>query len=239
MDRKLISSAIQVVETARQNMLRAIKAGAEVNLPDPGARWGGYSLKTRAAVQQFKTPLEVIHYAQLLQGSFESRHAGAELADYAKMFQGMLVQKFPEFAEHLRSFAETPLSLPNTMIELDGRLISSPVLSHTDNIMRCLAHVRPQAVLDIGGGTGSAGRLWGTNPIHRPAVYIDLDLPESLFFAEVYLRTFLPAGAVTYVHDRGDLETPAAIGVELRHSGFSYSGPQPSTHSRDRSGPGR
>jgi putative sugar O-methyltransferase len=204
-----MNSPIHIVERARQDMRWAIEAGAKADLPDPGTRWGAYSLQTRAASQHFKTPLEVIHYAQLLQGSFESRHAEAELADYAQMFQGMLIEEFPEFSEHLSSFAETSSSLPSTLVELDGRLVSSPVLSHTYNILRCLAHVRPQAVLDIGGGTGSAGRLWATNLIHRPAVYVDLDLPESLFFSEVYLKTLLLDGDVTYVHDGSDLDSIA------------------------------
>jgi hypothetical protein len=46
----------------------------------------------------------------------------------------------------------------------------------------------PSIVCQIGGGYGDVERLWLTNSIFNPDVCIIIDFPESLFFAEVFLK---------------------------------------------------
>jgi hypothetical protein len=43
--------------------------------------------------------------------------------------------------------------------------------------------------------------VWMTNALHRPTTYITADFPESLFYADVYLRTTLPDIDVVYLHE--------------------------------------
>ena len=45
---------------------------------------------------------------------------------------------------------------------------------------------------EIGGGYGAPARVWFDSPIFQPKRYIIIDLCESLYFSEVYLRSELP-----------------------------------------------
>lgn len=209
--RKTLSQLLKhdrTLSAARRNLRRAIADGSRVPLPDAGRRWGSYSEQTRTFAKNAVSALEVVSVGQNWQGSYESRHSGEGLIDYAKMIDASLLSQFPDFSGHLRSFDEVPHAPPGTVASYGGRRVSSAVLGHTMIIMRCLKYVRPRIVLDIGGGTGSTGRLWLTNSIHRPACYIDLDLPESLFYAECYIRSFVPDADIRYVHDASDLKLP-------------------------------
>ena len=65
----------------------------------------------------------------------------------------------------------------------------------------------PEHVLEVGGGFGSPARLNMLNEETRPALYVVLDIPESLFFSEIYLRHEFGKNAVYYVDkDCVDLE---------------------------------
>ena len=48
---------------------------------------------------------------------------------------------------------------------------------------------------------GSVARLWLENPVHNPDIYILVDFPESLFFAEVFLRMNIKDLRVLYAAD--------------------------------------
>jgi hypothetical protein len=67
--------------------------------------------------------------------------------------------------------------------------------------LECISRIdpRPQSVCEIGGGYGGPCRLWLTNALHRPQRYAILDLPESLFFSEVFLRHEFGDCGVHYV----------------------------------------
>jgi putative sugar O-methyltransferase len=178
---------------------------SQSKLPAVGARWGTYSDQIRALANSTNDPLMVIRTAQEWQGSFESRHTTDALAGYAADLDALILREFPEFATNLASFAESDTAPADKVAFRNGRKVSSPVLSQTRTVLRGIKTARPKVVLDIGGGTGSTGRLWMTNTVHNPRRYIDLDLPESLFFAEVYLRHALPDADVIYLHSAIDL----------------------------------
>ena len=69
-----------------------------------------------------------------------------------------------------------------------------------------VSYSKPACVMEIGGGYGAPGRVWLTNDLHRPDTYIDADLPESLFYAEIFLRANFPDIQVTYIHAPNDLD---------------------------------
>ena len=54
-------------------------------------------------------------------------------------------------------------------------------------------------ICEIGGGFGAPARLFLTNGYRRPRSYVIADLPESLFFAECFLRATLGNDRVRYV----------------------------------------
>jgi putative sugar O-methyltransferase len=192
---------IEIVRRARENLSRALH-GANDTLPDPGWRWGAYCLHARRQANRLRTPVEVIHTIQapVSNVGFEARMVGHQLEAHAQLMERNCRELFPQFADAIPSFTETPLAFPETVTILDDRLVSSPLYNHVIHALRCLGHVRPQHVMEIGGGYGAPARLWMINNLHRPHVYIDVDFPESLFYAEVYLQETLPDHEIVYLH---------------------------------------
>jgi putative sugar O-methyltransferase len=192
----------EIVETAKKNLRRAIKESEEKNLPDAGERWGNYCSQTRLIIERLKTAQEVVHYVQnpAHNTGFETRPTGEALVSHAISMDGYCALNYPDFKEYIRSFAETPMSLPETTTTLNGRLVSAPLLWHMRVVMAISRLCRPRSILEIGGGYGAPARVWMTNQLHCPDHYIDVDFPESLFFTEVYLRLTLPECAVLYIH---------------------------------------
>ena len=192
---------IGLTRQARENLNRAIKDGETRHLPDAGGRWKNYCDHARVVIERFLTPQEIIHYVQSANTGFETRQTGQALIDHARSMDMACESMFPEFAEHIPTFVETPLSTPDTAMVLQGRLVSAPLLWHMRIIMGIVRHCRPRTILEIGGGYGAPGRVWMTNGLHRPDIYIDVDFPESLFYAEVYLRSAAPDIDVVYLHE--------------------------------------
>lgn len=107
--------------------------------------------------------------------------------------------EYPAFADSLTAFCDTPLADPDTVIEHRGRLVSFPVYTQMRFVLTNLAHLHNLDVIgEIGGGTGGPARLWLDNPIRPPRTYVIVDVPESLFFSEVFLAKHVGAGNVYY-----------------------------------------
>ena len=198
-----------IIRTARENLARATTRSVRANLPDAGWRWASYCQKLQQEISTFNNPVEVIHRIQAPQtnAGYEARMTGSTLVEHARVMEEHCRVLFPEFESALPSFAESPLSLPETVCELGGRPVSSALYNLVLHTMRCLSFTRPSRVLEIGGGYGAPGRLWLTNGLHRPSQYIDVDLPESLFYAEVFLRANFSDVPIIYSHGPGDLRS--------------------------------
>jgi len=186
------------LDLARANFRRA-KTEERQDLPHAGGRWDIYCSNARSQIESFSSPAEVIAHAQL-RGGFETRHTGDELAAYATAMIALCRETFPQYAEWMPTFTESPVSVASTTMDVGGRRVSSPLLYHTRVIMRLIALCSPQTVVEIGGGTGAPARTWMTNGLHRPRLYVNIDFPESLFYAETFLREALPERRLTYLH---------------------------------------
>ncbi len=176
---------------------------------DLGPRWETYARWCRFMIPRFRTAVDAIHFAQdpVGHGGFEARHVGEDLAAYAAEVETHLMQRFPHRVEHFAGFSEWSLSLPGTTLERNGRLVSGPMFANMTFLLECLERLPPpQTVCEIGGGYGSPARLWLTNTIHRPGLYVIVDLPESLFFAEIFLRLILGPDAVYYISSAKPLD---------------------------------
>lgn len=197
-----------IVEQAKENLVRALRLEASTQLPDAGWRWQAYRTATQRFVNYFRTPIEVIHAIQSPRSNmgYEARMTGRGLVNYARTVEQACLRIFPQYADKLGSFKESPLSHPETLAYLNNRLVSSPLYNHVVQIMRCATMVQPDIVMEIGGGYGAPGRLWLTNDVCRPRIYIDVDFPESLFFTEVYLRANDPSLHVEYLRAEADIE---------------------------------
>lgn len=196
-----------IVEAARTNFLRAKAEGASTDLPYPGGRWDNYCSQARVTIDRFRTAEEVIHYVQSANTGFESRSTGTALAEQVEALDSICRQMFPDFAGSIPSFVETPYSVASTVTTAKGRPVSAPLLWHMRIVMAIVNEYRAKAVLEIGGGYGAPGRVWMTNDLHRPDTYINVDFPETLFYADVYLRATLPDIDLMYLHEGDRIAT--------------------------------
>jgi putative sugar O-methyltransferase len=202
----------RVLTIAREHLDSASSDPTD-DLPDPGARWGTIAAYCREKIPTFQSPMEAVHFAQMPagHGSFEVRLTGDALAEMLARQERVLADVAPVAAAYLQSFSEPDLSLPDTLLRRNGRSVSTPLGAHTFFFFSVATRVPSiDTVCEIGGGYGAPARLWLTNSYRRPRLYAILDLPESLFFAEVYLRAAYGFSLVHYVQP-GEQIDPAAI----------------------------
>ena len=103
---------------------------------------------------------------------------------------------------------DSPYSRPETLSRGGGgRIVSNIFFCHLRTILQCLSYVKElRIVCEIGGGYGGTARLWLQNSVQRPNIYVLIDFPESLFFAEVFLRVNFHKLRLLYVTDPKPLD---------------------------------
>lgn len=102
------------------------------------------------------------------------------------------------------AFAETALASAATVRQVAGRPVSASFLWHLCIHARLRGLVRPACVLEIGGGFGGLARL---NALADPTLrQVLVDLPETLVFADVYLRMALPDRKVVFATTEAELQ---------------------------------
>lgn len=190
-----------IVETAKRNLSNANHDPHTNELPSYGVRWNEYAERARRDIDGLDDPVSVLRFAQESVG-FEHRSPTAQTLRHLSLYEQELRTEFPHFADLLNSFDDPPHSAPDTQLNLNGRLVSNIVPYLTRVILSCLTLVpRPNVILELGGGYGAPARLWLNNKIAAPQCYIIADIPESLFFSEVFLRTTFGSDAVHYVEE--------------------------------------
>jgi putative sugar O-methyltransferase len=195
-----------IVRSARERLLAC---AYDPYLPPYGARWQAYVERIRNEIARLKRPEDVLHYAQTSIG-FEHRGNIYHEGKFTALYERELYAEFPQFAGQVDRFADIEGAAPDTTYQHKGRLVSNVLFYLTRIVLRCLAHVpATNIILEIGGGYGAPARLWMRNPIRAPQCYIILDIPESLFFADVFLRAELGNSSVYYV------ETDASIDIGI------------------------
>ena len=208
-----------ILRLARQNLQLASATSRNVPLPDPGWRWHAYRQNAMKWVNYFRTPIEVIHAIQSPRSGvgFECRMTGPALVKHTRNMEKILLRIFPRLGNAITTFAESELSNPDTITVLNDRLVSSPLYNHITHVMRCLLFVSPAIVAEIGGGYGAPARLWMTNGLHRPKCYIDIDFPESLYYAETYLRANFSEESckIVYAHRDTDIAKEISAGARI------------------------
>jgi hypothetical protein len=173
-------------------------------LPSLGDRWGTLRNQYRRAIAGFRSAEDAIAYGQLKTG-FD--HRGLVTDDdipQMKISQRLLRGCYPHFKDKIPLFNETRATTPGSALEFQSdygpRTFGSHILFfHAFYLLTCLTF-KPDidSVCEIGGGYGNPCRLWFENPIRRVTRYTIIDIPESLFFAEVFLRKALPDVPIHY-----------------------------------------
>lgn len=176
--------------------------------PSHGARWAAYATRVREGISDITNYVQALHFAQTKIG-FEHRGNVQHEGKFTAMYERELAVSYPQFADRLERFADITGSSPETIYEHNGRLISNVLFYLARVVLSCLTVLPepPRVILEVGGGYGAPGRLWMMNPISRPKCYIILDMPESLFFVDVFLRKEFGADSVHYVTDPDQLSS--------------------------------
>lgn len=175
-------------------------------LPSLGNRWGVFQKAMSDRIRNFATCAEAIDYAQRF-ANFDHRgpvHARSQYnIDTGKH---LLRYEYPSLAHFVDQFEESPFSWPESLTWVDGtRPISEMMYFHISYVLTLLSYDRTITRLcEIGGGYGGPARLWMTNPIHPAQSYTIIDLPESLFFAEIFLSLSLPDIKIRYLSKSGN-----------------------------------
>lgn len=150
-------------------------------------RWDAYAAWTLKNIESFSSIEEVINFAQTRHG-FELRECD-DLHDSIAKWEKKVKLEFPHYSSYFEHFSEPPYLSNNTVINYNGRLMSSMICHlirfHFAVLSWCSLS---STICEIGGGYGAPARLWMTSCIFRPQTYIIIDLAESLFFSECYLR---------------------------------------------------
>ncbi|MCF8033707.1 MAG: putative sugar O-methyltransferase [Desulfarculaceae bacterium] len=201
------SQEASIVDLARKHYEKAVIITAQNSFPEFGKRWDGLSGRAKSKIQQLNTAREVVHAAQGPSLGFESRRPAEYLERAAEDIEVRLSVDFPHFSSYIQQFCDSDLSLPESLLVRNGQLVSWPMYTQVRVIMRCLSHISDvNTLLEIGGGTGGPARLWLVNPIRKPLRYVIVDIPESLFFSEVFLRHHFGNDKVSYIYSQDDVE---------------------------------
>lgn len=199
----LISPANQLVEDARRRLLAQQLAWKEAELPSLGKRWSAYAEKMGTLARAVTTPQQVLHVAQTQIG-FEHRGNIHHEGKFTALYERELKCEFPQWADRLHGFADFDDCAAETSYVHEGRPVSNVLFYLARIILSCCTRLPagPEKILEIGGGYGAPARLWLKNPVHQPRQYWILDLPESLFFAEIILKEEFGAASIHYMENR-------------------------------------
>jgi putative sugar O-methyltransferase len=202
-----VSEDAVAFETSKRNYSAAGRL-SESGLPDHGRRWGHYIRKMSETISECHNIHEAIRRAQDADCTgFDHRSPSSIQAPYMQLFENILVSEYPHFREQIPLFSETTASDPESLSEFNGRPVSNIMYAHAATVLSCLTHSRSiNRVCEIGAGYGDVARLWFRNPIQQVSHYLILDLPESLFFAEAFLRRTLSDVPIVYILPGAEIE---------------------------------
>ena len=116
-----------------------------------------------------------------------------------------LQEELPEFDFIESGYEDHPDASESSTQDWHGRKISNILFWHLYPILACRKFLcqAPKRILEIGGGSGDQARLW---KLMIPEIqWVDIDLPESLFVAEVFLRRNFPNAMFTYITEERQL----------------------------------
>ena len=167
------------------------------------------------AILGFRFAEEAINFAYEMR-CFDHRGPATQASiPQLKTAQHLLRYEYPQFRDKILLLSETPASPAGTTIKFRSdygveSFASNILYFHAFYILSVLRFKKDvDSICEIGGGYGNPALMWLTNPVRPVSKYMIVDMPESLFFAEVFLRTAAPDIAIHYVTE--DPATSAAL----------------------------
>lgn len=189
----------RLLEEAWQHLVAANAAPRALTKMPASPRWEMLLERIRLEISFFSSPKEAIHFAQS-RIDFDHREPVYCSWQLFQLHADTLLAEFPQMAPIIQGMGDSDFSRPDSLLNCGGRQVSNVLFYHMRLLCQCLAQVpKTDLVCEIGGGYGASARLWLTNPVRPARTYVIVDFPESLFFAETFLRANLPDLALQYV----------------------------------------
>jgi len=172
---------------ARRHLEKAV-SHISPSQPSYGSRWQPQIDAIRRDIPALRDSMSCLHYAQK-EITFDGRPPFPLDMMQIQFREWAVENEFPNLIPTLRQMYDNPLSYPESLGEFNGRTISRIFYCHARIVLAGITYAnRPKPILEIGGGYGEIARLWLTNSIAPADSYVIVDIPESLFFAEIALK---------------------------------------------------
>jgi hypothetical protein len=208
-----------LMEEARRN-LYASKAHTPTSpQPSLGVRWGDYSNKLINDIDKLETIVQAISHAQTEIG-FETRPTESQCGAGVDMMLNLIDTNYAHCADMIARSGESPLSLITHdpgVIRRNGRIYCMQQINNVEVFCFNVTQLGgvPRTVLEIGGGYGNSCRDIINMAGDRIDRYYILDLPESLFYAEVYLKAHFGSDVVGHLADEHVAQRPEDFRIIL------------------------
>lgn len=183
----------------------------EVDYPENfsvGSWWKGIQIRNRDSIRNFKNCEEAVLYAQNRSFSgFDHRARNAKsvidfkINELKRLFAGFSFEEHTELQESIYSDK-------NSLEEINGSLYSNIFLTHLYHYLRTTfnfnAKSKIRRVIEIGGGYGGLARIFKI--MNKDITYAIIDVPESLFFAHVFLSLNFPGANIAYINENKKID---------------------------------
>ncbi len=200
-----------MTEQILTDAIASLKSAISLPLPSgfiTSPWWKNKQTQLLNLVNQFKTTEDCINYAQHGgQSGFDHRKLSIDInaVDIIIKKIEFIRKAFPDFDLEKSSMRDSVFSIPSSLIPWKGRHLSTIFFWHLYQYLSITRNLcaHPSTVLEIGGGYGALARLFR---LEQPDIHYTItDIPESLFFAEVFLKVNFPGCSVKYALSSDDV----------------------------------
>lgn len=166
----------------------------------PYGEWEEPYQVMRSLMGSFSSVKDLIHCVQDWRVLPFGHRMGADpkqIADCLRVFR----KEFP--GKNFLKISDEPNSRPDTIQNIAGNYFSNMHLWHGWSWLAIQSRAKDvKDILEVGGGYGAFARLWlKYSKVDR---YVIVDTPETLYFAEIYLRDYFGDKVGYFVdHDPG------------------------------------
>jgi hypothetical protein len=178
---------LSLIMEARLHLENAVSQSSATQ-PPYGSRWQPQVDAMRRDIPGLRNFLSCLHYAQK-NITFDGRPTFPSDMRQIQFREWAVENEFPNMVNVLRGMHDNPLSYSESLGEFNGRIVSQIFYCHARIVLAGITYAGgPRRILEIGGGYGEIARLWLMNSTAPIDSYVIVDIPESLFFAEVALK---------------------------------------------------
>ena len=176
------------------------KTGNEAWIPLIQPQWQMSQMNLLLDLPRLETVDDVVRYGQTYGNSFFNHRRELDERLILSKLEA-LHHDFPDFDLFASEIEDSPLSREETMILLNGKLLSNILFWHLRPLLMTLS-LRADKTFEIGSGMGEMTRY--LYMLRKPSNMSLGDLSTSLFFAEVFLSASFPDERLCYFEGEVD-----------------------------------